>query len=187
MPERVDEIITPEEQKQEMRIPAAITDHDGRVERAFAQAVDIATKTTGIPILDRSERLWVSRPSDHYAALVMPIPYIREVERFQYWTVDGELRSEPDGTIVLAMLGRTQMERPADKAYLWPPVDGWPAVLGETCFIITVKEGIEILPEGVKTGIILLAREIFDGHREINPGHSAFRYFLSAYESRRFG
>ena len=135
--------------------------HDERVGRVIVQSIAWISKRLSIPLIDVdiTHYLVVPRLKDY------PIQHklndIKSIETFKYWKSVDKLRTKPTGVIAIDTLGRVTNNR------IWPPEDGWPTVLFDSMFQVTVKHGLESIdPEAA---VILGARQLFIGYPEIRP------------------
>ena len=165
--------------KSELRIPAAEVSHDTLLTSQIQNAVSFVSRPLRVPLLDRAEGFRCSRPSYSATPIILPTDGVRSVGSIKYWLPDGSLREAPGGTIALDTLGRL-----VDYCgfVIYPPADGWPAVLDGSLIEIVVTRGMDT-PPALRSAVVLCVRQLYDGYREIRPTE-AFYALMSPYRSR---
>ena len=156
--------------KSELRIPAAEVSHDILLTSQIAAAVSFVSRHLRIPLLDRDEQFYCSRPGDPTSPIVLSTAGVRSVSSVKYWTAAGTLREEPDGLIVVTTLGR-MVEYCGFVIY--PPAAGWPLILDDSVIEIVVKRGQDT-PEALRSAVILCVRQFYDGYRRIRSTEAFF-------------
>ena len=175
------EVVPREEIKLELRILARDTDHDTILESQISAACSFVSRQVETPLVDVTETIYVPRPATH-EPLTFRALAVKQVEEVGYWTSTGTLRSDPDGEVDVATLGRHVVHDRIN--VLYPPSDGWPEVLEGSLLMLTVIRGLDLLrakandpnmtevkPEymALKQAVILCVRQFYEGYREIRP------------------
>ena len=161
-------VVSLAEIRTELRIPSGETSFDGMLRFQIPDAVSWVEWQTHLPLVDRTELFYLGGAGS--TPVLLPAPFIREVTRVRYWSPDGALRSDPDGTIAVSDLGRTQVQPPRSGRLdgglaVWPPAAGWPSVLGGSALEFRVRRGFVLTAEtrGVRSPVIAAVRQLHDG------------------------
>lgn len=155
-----------DDMKRELRIETSDTSQDDLITGNIEQAVSFVERRTSRVIVNQSKVLTLAPPYSSAGALVIPERDVLSVGTVQYWTTAGALRDNPDGTIT--GLGRLH-SRPLEYAYVFPPTTGWPDVLADSCYEVTVNLGLDDPPKSMKSAAILVVRQLYEGFIEIRP------------------
>ena len=164
--------------KAELRIPAAEIEHNTLLTGQIAAAVSFVSRHLRAPLLDRVEVFRCWRPGDSTAPIVLPTGSVRYVGSVKYWTPGRALREAPDGAIDVDTLGRVVA---LSGFQIYPPVGGWPLVLGGSLIEIMLTRGMDT-PPALRAAVVLCVRQLYDGYREIRPTE-AFYGMLRPYRS----
>lgn len=164
--------------KNELRLPADDDSQDALLTGHIISSVSFIETLIDKPILDTTHEVF-SPPA--YQGNTKPICFyvdsVKSANEIKYWTLQGELRSDPDGTIDADSLGRFQRSRsPKYPNALYPPAAGWPASLAQSCFIIMVTRGMlttENAP-AIAQAVVICVRQFYDGFSEIRPNAALF-------------
>ena len=168
--------------KGELRIPATEGAHDTLLKGQIAAAVSFVSRHLRVPLLDRNEQFYCSRPSSSSAPIILSTDGVRSVVSVEYWTVGGALREAPGGSINVSTLGRL-VEYCGYVIY--PPADGWPLILDNSVIEIVVTRGQDT-PEALRAAVILCVRQFYDGYRRIRPTE-AFYALVGPFRSYKAG
>ena len=125
-------ILSVEDIKQELRIPASETDHDGLLEAHIEAAVSFVSEYIATPLIDHSEILYLPRPGKR-DSLWIRCRDVKEVTSVQYWDKDGDRREDPNQIITTDALGRIQPEGGAMSTFGPRSTDG-PSFWGTAYF-----------------------------------------------------
>ena len=111
-----DQILTVEQLKQELRIPASTTSQDDLLERQIASGISFISKEQPAPLIDESEIVTVE-PVAGDSPLVFAAVGLKSITEIRYWTPAVTLRDASDGTITGADLGRVVADRRSASVY----------------------------------------------------------------------
>ena len=156
--------------KLELRIPSGETSHDTLLTSHIANAVSLVARHLRVPLLDRTEGFRCSRPTDSATPIILPTRGVRSVGSVKYWTAGGSLREAPDGSIAVDTLGRLVEYM---GFVIYPPADGWPAVLDNSLIEIVLTRGQDT-PPALRSAVVLCVRQFYDGYIEIRPNAAFF-------------
>lgn len=181
----VDEVLSLEMARAELRLPPGETGHDTLLTTQIEQAVAWVSAEISAPILDRVETVRAPLPAAADRPVSVPTSVVRRVTAIAAWSPAAALRAAPD----LAITGWGRLEPspslPRDAAWIWPPAAGWPATAAGSCFEVTVVRGLAAaLDPSLRAAVILALRQLYDGAAEIRP--TAAVYALLA-PHRRLG
>ena len=170
MASSADDILTVDELKEELRIPASSTAQDDLLQRHIDSAISFISHGQPAPLLDASTTIRVE-PATGDSPLTFRAVGVREVTEIRYWSTSVALRDAPDETIPLADLGRVEQDRRDVSVY--GPVDGWPETLTGSIFEVEIVRGIrdKDIP-GYRAAVASFVRHAYDGFREIRPTES---------------
>ena len=172
------DIISVAQMANQLRIPAPTADEAGMIELAIRAGVSRVTAYTGIPLLDTTAKLMVSRVLVYgWPSVPLSQRNIKAIIAVKYWPVGQDLREEPSKEIDVANLGRLEYTGRA-KLRVYPPADGWPDA---DMFRFEVTVGFDITPstEVFKFGCILAAREAYEGRLNSDFVNNSFRVLLA--------
>ena len=177
MAETLDQILSIEDLKGELRIPDRVTSMDSTLESQRLTAVNFVSQHIGVPLLDRAETVNSIRPEDPEHPLVLRVRGVRSVARVDLWTPAGELRLAPNQRYNAGDLGRLVASH--DRFYLWPPVGGWPEILQGSFIEVTVIRGLDFSDHehehmALRHAVVLVCRQLFDGYTQIRPTEAFF-------------
>lgn len=159
---------------------------DADLTASIKASVDYCQRLAGKPFLDITENLYIARPALSDSPMRIPRRYVRSISDIAYWQKTQKLREDPSGEVLLAYadpgapqddedpIGRTQED--GYDTLVWPPSAGWPEVLTDSAFLVTVVLGYataDVIPgiEGIRKAVTLQAGVYYDGivedmHRE---------------------
>ena len=165
-----DDILTVEQLKMELRIPASTISQDDLLQRQIDAAISFISNEQRAPLIDESETLRLE-PATGDNALSFAAVGVKSVTEIRYWTPSSSLRDAPDGTIAVADLGRVVADRRCVSVY--GPSSGWPEVLSDSRFEVEFVRGIqdELIP-AYRGTCITFCRHAYDGFREVRPTES---------------
>ena len=181
MVSQVSNFLPLEEMKRELRYENT-TEYDTMLTSQIERAVSIISRALDIPIIDVTETISVSTrniyntcPIEFYASS------LQSVNSIAYWSTDGNLTENPDGTIT--DLGRLERIRGRGDTYQqWPDADGWPDVLPRSTFQVSVTRGVtQTNSVGLRQACISLVREFFDARPKMPSDESMINYLLNIY------
>ena len=121
------------------------------LERSINAAVQYCERYADKPLTDRTTVYNVNRPAVSEYPLYVPTIYVKSVAGIRFWLTTQKLREEPSGAVLIAYadpdspqddedpIGRIEAHR--DRTAIWPPSNGWPAVLTDSSMVVTVVEG----------------------------------------------
>ena len=178
MPTNALDILSLDAAKLALRVDAA-ADDDADLTASINAAVDFCQRVAGKPFLDQQRTFYLARPVRTLDPLVVPVgdllpgtesepPAHRAVEEIAYWTVaNGALNMPPDGEVAVANLGRIE-EVKRGCTSIWPNADGWPEVLADSQFKVTVTQGYadaDSIPgiAGIRKAVALMTTVYFEG------------------------
>ena len=164
------DVVTLDEIKAELRIDAAVSDHDTLLTGHIEAAVSFVSRHVDAPMVDVDETIYVPRPGGASLPVSFVALAVKSVESVKYWTfANSTLRDEPDATIAGGALGRLVSH--GRHNLLYPPADGWPEALQGSLLAVQVKRGLAIdaTTKALKQAVILCVRQFYDGYREIRP------------------
>lgn len=169
--QNADEVVTVATLRNEFQVTDA--SRDTRIELIRDQAIELVERRTGLPLIDRDVVLQVLRPVKSIEPIRLDAWDVKAVVSVQFWQTTDTLRLEPTGMIDVAGLGRlVQASYPFYYPAIYPPMSGWPTILEDSCFVFTVKRGLEVVDKGTLASIVLTARQLFQGQMD---RHSAER------------
>ena len=166
--------------KTELRIEDGIVEHNVLLEDQISAAVSWVAAYLSAPLIQTREA-WPARIpyADAERPVYVSASHIQRVFRARYWTPDAPVRDDPDGTILMAALGRTvQLSKTLWE--VWPPADGWPERERGTDLYADVVRELHPLPGGIVAACVAVVRSIYDGVADIRPT-SALRALLDPY------
>ena len=169
------DIVSLERMKDELRQPQTETAHDHLIARHIAGACSFVARHLGAPLVDERTLYWLPIPPAS-EPLMLPALAVKTIEAVEYWTLTDRRGGDPSGAVRVADLGRLDITR--DGAWIWPPAEGWPPMLAGTAVKLTVTRGVDIGThnEDIAVAVILSARQLYDGYREIRPTEAFFAY-----------
>lgn len=189
------EVYSVERAKRNLRIPDSLTEHDGLIGDLIAASVSFIEEETGRPLIDRSNTYQLAVPQAD-RPLFAPLMDVLNVSRLRYWSTDGALRSDPDGSISGSNLGRIASTFRGLMVY--PPADGWPEVLSGSRVHLTVTQGLN-LPDwpdtpgsvqdeaavhpfhALREAVLPVVRQLYDGGATILPNAILQRFGRPKY------
>ena len=155
------------EMRTQLREPDVANEkRDTVIQAAFRAGAAWVMRETGIPILDETKQIMLHIPFSSDDPQLLPDTHVKEVTGITYWTQDGNLSDEADGSITL---GRLQALNPRDHALLVPPRDGWPSNPLSNGMIVSYTRGVTDVSPALRSAIILIAVDLYDGAPEIKP------------------
>ena len=167
------EVVSVADIKAELRI-TDYNGHDSLLSNQIAAAVSFVSRSTTRTILEETRKVQCLLPLT-LTPIRLRLFDIISVEAFKYWSADGALRDDTDGTLEVDDLGRRgylDPTAPVPRYEIWPPADGWPEALPASRAQITLKFGIDDaadIPPSLRQAVILGVRQLYDGYREIRP------------------
>ena len=169
MADTATEVVTLDEIKAELRIDAAVSDHDALLTGHIEAAVSFVARHVDAPLVDVAETIYAPRPSGASLPVSFRVLAVKSVESVKYWTPASALRDDPDGAVAKGDLGRLVSE--GRHNLLYPPADGWPEALQGSLLAVQVKRGLAIdaTTKALKQAVVLCVRQFYDGYREIRP------------------
>lgn len=157
--------------RREMRAPdVANATRDAVIQSKFTAAAAWVTRESGVPLIDYTKTVYCPRPRGDDTPLVIDDTYVKEITAIKYWTADGTLVDDPDGTYVPGRLRAHAL----DHAVLWPNTQGWPTVLNRSDLEITYTRGTPTVEEGLRGAVVLIAYDLYQGAPEIKPTAAVF-------------
>ncbi len=179
-PQNAIEVVSLAQIKAELRLDADDTSQDDLLTQQVGAAVEFISGVIDRPILAESKVLYCPPPvAGSKAPLYIRGDSLTGISSIKYWTADGELRSEPDGTIEPADLGRFVSGHVSPNA-IYPPVTGWPAALQGSCYEVNATRQFTRYAMGLPQAVILCVRQFYNGYREIRPTE-AFYALIEQY------
>ena len=177
-----DDVLNLEEIKRQLRIGgdtpesrAAFTEENEMLTDLIGQAISHIEDAIGQPVIEKTQAYFIPRWGED-TAIAISLRYIESVSEIKYWTSDGALRSNPDGTIPVADIGRNGylLDHGGEyrKCYtIYPPADGWPEILTDSALQVSFVRGIDVAGEGksLVAATVLIVRQLYDGFQEIRP------------------
>ena len=157
------DIVTVARMKTELRISATDIEHDSLIAAQLRGAASWCSAHLGQPVVEATDSFHVAPPASADDPLVVPVWDGADLVNIAYWSTSGALRLEADGELLPADLGRTSelLRRTA----IWPPANGWPAVLPRSTFAVTVRRGLDLEAHrwrGIEQAIILMTRRLYN-------------------------
>ena len=125
-------------------------------------AVSYVSRMTGTPLVDSNQIFNVLPATKDY--LILPTRDVKGIERIRYWRTTGSLRLEPQGSVSVLQLGRTE-ELEDGRTRVWGPASGWPTgILEGSCFVVTALVGFDIddQSKALREAVILMTRQFFE-------------------------
>ena len=160
-------ILSLEQAKRQLQIDEGTDlDNDDDLTDIIEQAVNLIARLTGLPLIDTDKTVWVRMGHGRSGRVVVPLKNIKSYESIKYWETSDEAREEPEHTVDTGTLGRT--EELLLGTLVYPPSGHWPAA-HNSLLQFTCKVGIDLGPNNkdIRTAVILVARQISNGHPEI--------------------
>lgn len=169
MAENATDILSVADARLQFRAPDN-AEENAIIEQNIKSAVDHVQERTGIPLLNVTEAKEVF-PTNIESAIILPGRFVAEVTEIKYWQTTQKLREAPAGSVTVSDLGRLVIDK--QWAILYPPAAGWPERLPASPLLAEYVRKYDSDSDGfenVKTAVILVAREYYEGRREIaNP------------------
>jgi len=168
--------------KQELRIGAREDSQDALLTDHIETGVGFVSDRIVAPLVEAGETVEAPRRGPEQPLCVAG-RYIKRITAIRYWTPSAALRTDPDGEVMTATLGR-QRDRDHRARLVWPPALGWPELLPASCFEVEVVRGIDITTEtrALAKAVILCARQLYDGYDEIKP-NALFWHMIKPWRS----
>ena len=156
------DVVTLADLKRELRLDPADASQDDVLTLHIEDAVSYVAAYVAAPLVDREAVEWMERPAPA-EPLLLHRQHVKAVG-VRYWSAAGALRSEPDGQIAPADLGRIT---PVGRVYteVWPPAAGWPAVHDGSRLRVAATIGLDLdaASKGIRQAVICYARGRYDG------------------------
>ena len=173
-------IVTPDEMRRQLRLPASTGENDpytAIVATAIRSAVAFVASNTTVPLLDKAVSCQITVTSDR-EYIVVPVEHVKIITRVRYWMDAQGYGAEPAGEILLANLGRVVVQ---DRTtYVYPPAGGWPMRRAGSPLLVDLVRGVVVDPDHVLyQAVIIAGREFFHGHSEIPRSHAVFALMAS--------
>ena len=169
MAENATDILSVADARLQFRAPDN-AEENAIIEQNIKSAVDYVQERTGIPLINVTEAKEVF-PHEDTGTLLLEGRFIKEVTEIKYWEPTQELRENPSGTVTLTDLGRLNIDSWCADQY--PPAAGWPERMAWSPLRVEFTQEFTHESRGyenIKTAVILVAREYYEGRREIaNP------------------
>lgn len=167
MPAAVIDLFSLSEMRGEFRVQDVVNvARDAVIQEKFAAATAWIARESGVPVLNETRTAYLPIPRDKTCPLLLDDTYVSAVTQVQYWTADGHLYEDPNGTVTA---GRLQAHA-LDKAFLWPGATGWPQdALAQSDLAVTYTRGVSTVDNGLKGAIVILAYDLYLGAPEIRP------------------
>ena len=174
---------------------------DADLTASINAAVDYCQRLAGKPFLDVTEKLYIARPALSDSPMRIPRRYVRSISGIAYWEKTQKLRDEPSGTVLLAYAapenpadGEDPIGRMQEDGYdtlVWPPAAGWPEVLTDSAFLVTVVLGFEAAADipgidGIRKAVTLQAGVYYDGIVEDTHRKAVLRLLKPYRDARAF-
>ena len=142
-------------------------DNESELTSIIKRAVGFVSRITGVPLIDSSKVAWAGISSGATNPVVVPLKNIKTIESIKYWTTLDETRLAPTHEVVTTRIGR--LEELPFGTVVHPPADGWPDACN-SMLEFTCKVGVDIDEgnEDILTLVVLVARQIANGHPEIH-------------------
>ena len=120
--------------------------------------------------------------------------HLSSVRQVRYWTTEDKYMSEePDVTLTNDDLGRIgfysrgrlpssqdpRIESGRQDSYILWPVSEWPKAAYGSLFSVTLDVGLPAADSrmpGIRTAVLLMIRETFEGYRVMSPNHAVYRH-----------
>ncbi len=139
-------------------------DADADVSAAIKAAISYIERYVGA-LVDRDVTFLMDRPLCADDPIVLPFNRVKAVKKMETWATDASLRDDP-ADIDVSTLGR--IENIPWNTEIWPPEGGWPEILENSQFRITLTLGwktAEEIPglDGIRAALILQAGVYYDG------------------------
>ena len=173
--------------KDELRIPAGTDSQDTLLENQIEAAVSFVSAVLRGPLVDQTEKYYLA-PVTGEGPLIFSSPMLKTITEIKFWTPSGALRSDPNGTIAGADLGRVTIGRYDWQTHeVFPTASGWPDTLTDSLFELTVIRGMDITPKtaALRSAAVLCVRQLYDGYRQIRPTE-AFLKITAPFRSRGY-
>ena len=135
------------------------------VNTAIADAVSYLSAKTELPLIDHDVKHDHYPPRQSQAPLIVRLAFVKGVKALAYWSTVGSLRLAPDGHInPRGGLGR--VEAHGEHVLVYPPADGWPAMLPGSPINLILNIGHtpnDVDLPHVRRAVIIATREFFEG------------------------
>ena len=147
---------------------------NARIEAEIGAAVDFVSRELGRPLLDLTEIYECPPPA---AGATYPLRIeatdATGVDHINFWTLDGELRSAPEGHILDSDLGRVLLAD--EQVEVWPPAAGWPDALGGSDLEVYITRAFDTEAHpSVRHAVICATRNFYNGATEIMTRNAVF-------------
>lgn len=180
------DILSLTELKDELRINyAGHTSDDNLLTGIIAHAVDVVSEDTGLPLVDKLYDAYAPFPVENFHPLRICVKdFVFDVNNaahtIKYWSSANTLQSLPDGGILSSNLGR--IVHVPEGLLIYSTV-GWPTdVLTDSNAEVIGSVGIDIdlIPQGIKAAVIIMARHLYSGDAEF-PARSSYDRLIHPY------
>ena len=158
--------------RDELRVPAGVTEGDPRLQRHRAAAISWMEGFLGQPILDRTEavfRACVPRRQDRVEGIRRP--YVRRLTAIRYWETGGESEA-PDGALTGGNLPRYVPLPDESGITVFAPAGGWPEMVEEAGIWIVMEVGLpesHRFADAVRDAGVAFVRNRWNGTRDVRP------------------
>ena len=159
------DILSLADAKHEFQVEDSDVSEDTRVGGIINQAVSLVGRISGLPLVDREKGSFVI--PNPLAVVFFPFLHVKAVVSVKYWEDESEARTDPTHT-VSDTLGRTQIV-PYKGTLIYPPANGWPGAYNGV-LLVTCNVGVDLdnTNEDIRTAVILVARQIYNGHPDVS-------------------
>ena len=159
------DILSLADAKHEFQVEDSDVSEDTRVGGIINQAVSLVGRLSGLPLVDRSMEAFATLGGTTDPVLLPR--HVKSIISVKYWESEDEVRAEPTHT-VSGTLGRMQAVEHKG-TLLYPPADGWPAPYTGV-LLVTCNVGVDLdnTNEDIRTAVILVARQIYNGHPDVS-------------------
>lgn len=164
------------EVKAELRfpVPDMESEHDVMLTRQIAAAVNFVSELTGVPLLTRTDRVYVTPPAASGNPVTIATKHVQAVSGIRYWATGSTLAEEPGGVIGVPTLGRRGYGSDKRRFFIYPPSTDWPEVLSHSRLEIDLERVADPTPEALAAAVIEGVRQLYDGSPVITPDGTIF-------------
>lgn len=171
------DIISVDELKAEFTLPSTHTSEDSRFESFIRTAADRVAEDTGLALIDKVDDEYVDFPPNGSPMCIPVFDFHFDnqnaAHEIRYWDVNGNLNDLPNAVIHSNQVGRVVQLR---KGIVLYNSGDWPADrLPGTRAVVVGTKGLQIdeIPNGIKDAMIIYARFMYTGEREVPSAYYA--------------